>query len=192
MNFFDLHCDTISKCFFRRKKSILKNNFHLDVERGKSIFERWVQTFAFWPVHTANLNAIKALGRSDLFLKLEIVKKIVGLLALFATMYISVEAMAISLIITSVLGQIINSWPNQKLLDYSYLDQVKDMLPQIGMCCLMGVVLFCVQLLNLDDVFTLLIQITLGMLSYLLVSRLLHIESFEYLTASAKGYLKNK
>ena len=48
MNFFDLHCDTISKCFFRRKKSILKNNFHLDVERGKSIFERWVQTFAFW------------------------------------------------------------------------------------------------------------------------------------------------
>ena len=145
--------------------------------------------FAFWPVHTANLNAIKALGRSDLFLKLEIVKKIVGLLALFATMYISVEAMAISLIITSILGQIINSWPNQKLLNYSYLDQVKDMLPQIGMCCLMGVVLFCVQLLNLDDLSTLLIQITLGMLSYLLVSRLLHIESFEYLTASAKGYL---
>ena len=80
-------------------------------------------TYMFWPVHTANLNAIKALGRSDLFLKLEIVKKIVGMIALFATMNISVKAMAYSLLVVSVLGQIINSWPNRKLLNYGYLEQ---------------------------------------------------------------------
>ena len=51
MNFFDLHCDTVSRCYFKSiigKKSILKNNFHIDLERGKSTFEKWVQTFAFW------------------------------------------------------------------------------------------------------------------------------------------------
>ena len=66
-------------------------------------------TFAFWPVHTANLNAIKALGRSDLFLKLEIIKKTMGLTAVLITMNISVMAMAYSLLVTSVLSQIINS-----------------------------------------------------------------------------------
>ncbi|MBR4624214.1 MAG: lipopolysaccharide biosynthesis protein, partial [Alphaproteobacteria bacterium] len=56
-------------------------------------------SFAFWPVHTANLNAIKALGRSDLFLKLEIAKKIVGLTAILATMNISVMAMAYTIFV---------------------------------------------------------------------------------------------
>lgn len=149
-------------------------------------------TFAFWPIHTANLNAIKALGRSDLFLKLEIVKKLVGLLALFATMYISVEAMALSLLVTSVLSQIINSWPNRKLLDYRYLDQVRDMLPQIGLSCVMGVVIYCVKFLHLNDWLSLLIQIPLGVAFYLFASWLLHIDSFEYIMGIAKGFLRKK
>src|SRR5699024_6113251 len=68
-------------------------------------------TYMFYPIHTANLNAIKALGRSDLFLKLEIAKKIVGLTILLCTMRHGVMAMAYSLLLSSVLSQIINSWP---------------------------------------------------------------------------------
>ena len=92
-------------------------------------------TYAFHPIHTANLNAIKAMGRSDLFLKLEILKKSVGLVALLATMFISVEAMAYSLLVTTFASQAINAWPNKKLLGYSYLEQFKDMLPQILLSC---------------------------------------------------------
>ena len=51
-------------------------------------------TYMFWPVHSANLNAIKAMGRSDLFLRLEILKKIIGIGLLLCTMRISVMAMA--------------------------------------------------------------------------------------------------
>ena len=80
----------------------------------------------FWPIHTANLNAINAMGRSDLFLKLEIIKKVIGLTLLFITMRISVMAMAYSLLVSGLLSQIINSWPNRKLLDYGYLEQLKD------------------------------------------------------------------
>lgn len=64
MNFFDLHCDTISKCFSKMKKSMLKNKYHIDIERGKSTFDKWFQTFAFWMPDT--INSDKAY---DLFLK---------------------------------------------------------------------------------------------------------------------------
>ena len=119
-------------------------------------------TYSFYPIHTANLSAINAMGRSDLFLKLEIIKKVVGLAALFATMFISVEAMALSLLATSVLSQIINSWPNKKLLNYRYLDQVKDMLPQIILSLIMGGIVYSVTFIGLNDIWTLLIQVPLG------------------------------
>lgn len=64
MNFFDLHCDTISKCYFKIKKSMLKNKYHIDIKRGKSTFDKWFQTFAFWMPD--NTNSDKAY---DLFLK---------------------------------------------------------------------------------------------------------------------------
>ena len=138
-------------------------------------------TSAFYPVHTANLNAIKALGRSDLFLKLEIIKKTIGLTAVLITMNISVMAMAYSLFVTSVLGQIINSWPNKKLLGYHYLAQLKDMLPQISLSCIMGAAVYCIKFTGLNDLTTLIIQIVAGVVIYVLLSKLFKVESFAYI-----------
>ena len=149
-------------------------------------------TYAFWPIHTANLNAIKAMGRSDLFLKLEVVKKIVGTIALLSTMWISPLAMAYSMLATSVLGQMINSWPNKKLMDYSYLEQVKDMLPQICLSLLMGAVVYCVRFLGLNNIATLSIQVPLGAAIYILLSMLFHIDSFEYLITTVDHLLGRK
>ena len=145
-------------------------------------------SFAFQPIHTANLNAIKAMGRSDLFLKLEIIKKIIGLLAIFATMFISVKAMALSQVVNSIFYQIINSWPNRKLLDYCYLDQVKDMLPQICLSGIMGGAVICVQFLNWNDWLTVLVQVVVGSVIYLTSSYFLHIDSFDYLLSIAKSF----
>lgn len=147
-------------------------------------------TYSFYPIHTANLNAIKAMGRSDLFLKLEIIKKIVGITALLSTMWISVYAMALSLPFVSVLCQIINSWPNKKLLGYSYVDQLKDMLPQIALSLGMGGVIYCVKLFGLSDVLTLLVQVTMGVVLYIAASKMFHIDSYEYVLSTAKGFLK--
>ena len=149
-------------------------------------------TYAFWPIHTANLNAIKAMGRSDLFLKLEVVKKIVGTIALLSTMWISPLAMAYSMLATSVLGQMINSWPNKKLMDYSYLEQVKDMLPQICLSLLMGAIVYCVRFLGLNNIATLSIQVPLGAAIYILLSMLFHIDSFEYLITTVDHLLGRK
>lgn len=145
-------------------------------------------TCAFWPVHTANLNAIKALGRSDLFLKLEIIKKVIGLAAVLITMNISVMAMAYSLFVTSVLSQVINSWPNKKLLGYHYLAQLKDMLPQILLSCVMGATVYCINFANLNDYATIALQIFIGMTIYTILSMLFKVESFVYiLNAITKG-----
>ena len=146
-------------------------------------------TYAFYPVHTANLNAIKAMGRSDLFLKLEIVKKVVGLIALLATMWVSVEAMAYSLLFTSVASQIINSYPNKKLMNYNYLEQLRDMLPQIILSVVIGGAVYCVTFLGLNDILTLCIQIPLGAVIYVLGSLIFRIDSFRYILSVIKGYL---
>lgn len=138
-------------------------------------------TYMFYPIHTANLNAIKAMGRSDLFLKLEIAKKIVGMILLLSTMWFGVMAMAYSLLVSSVLSQIINSWPNIKLLNYGYLEQLKDVIPSIALAVLMGFCVNLVSLLNLSNIVTLLIQIPLGAVIYIITSELLHLESFNYL-----------
>ena len=149
-------------------------------------------TYMFYPIHTANLNAIKAMGRSDLFLKLEIAKKIVGLVALLSTMWFGVMAMAYSLLVTSVCSQIINSWPNRKLLGYSYINQLKDILPNITLAVFMGICVYCVQFVDLSDILTLIIQVPLGAAIYFAGSKLLHLDSFEYILTTAKGYLHKK
>ena len=146
-------------------------------------------SFAFYPIHTANLNAIKAMGRSDLFLILEILKKIVGLTAILSTMWISVMAMAYSMIFTSVICQIINAWPNKKLLGYSYLNQVADMLPQIGMSLAMGVAVYGVQFFGMNDILTLCVQVPLGMLLYWAMSKVFRVESYTYVIGTAKEFL---
>lgn len=149
-------------------------------------------TYAFYPIHTANLNAIKAMGRSDLFLKLEIIKKTVGIIAILITMWISVQAMAYSFLVTTILNQIINSWPNKKLLNYSYLEQVKDMMPQILLSLGMGAAIYAVSFLHLSASLTLLIQIPLGVLVYWSGSRIFHVESYTYIIEMVKNFKKRK
>ena len=147
-------------------------------------------TYMFYPVHTANLNAIKAMGRSDLFLKLEIVKKVVGLIVLLSTMWFGVMAMAYSLLFTSITNQIINSWPNKKLLDYSYPEQIRDILPGILLAVLMGCCVYPILWLGLPDVVTLLIQVPLGAVIYIGVSAVLRLDSYKYVMKEIQPYLK--
>ncbi len=143
-------------------------------------------TYMFYPVHTANLNALKAMGRSDLFLKLEVIKDVTGLVIILAAMPFGVMTMAYSMILISFISQVINSWPNKKLLNYSYLEQLKDILPGILLAVVMGCCIYPIQWLGLPDVVTLLIQIMLGAIIYIVASILLKLDSFTYLCGIIK------
>ncbi len=147
-------------------------------------------TYMFWPIHTANLNAINAMGRSDWFLKLEIIKKIVGMIILLSTMWFGVMAMAYSMLLSSLLSQIINSWPNRNLLGYGYMEQVHDFAPGILLSAGMGICIYFIGLLQLPTIATLLIQFIAGATIYIVISAVLKLEEFEYLFGMIKSFFK--
>ena len=149
-------------------------------------------TYMFYPIHTANLNAIKAMGRSDLFLKLEIWKKIIGLILLLSTMFISVEAMAYSLLISTLASMIINAWPNKELLNYSFLEQMKDILPSIFLATGMGVVVYPIGFLPIPTLPLLLIQVACGGVLYIMGSALMKLEPYVYLLGIVKPMIKKR
>lgn len=149
-------------------------------------------TYMFYPIHTANLNAINALGRSDIFLKLEIAKKIIGIIALLITMNVSVEAMAYSLLIVSVCSQIINAWPNRKLLNYGYFEQLKDILPGMMLAIVMGICIYPFTFFNISKWLILVIQVSLGIVLYIGGSVVLKLEAFQYLFGIIKPYFIKK
>lgn len=146
-------------------------------------------TYVFYPIHTANLNAIKAVGRSDLFLKLEVIKKAFGLIALMVTMQYGVMTMAYSLLFVSVISQIINSWPNQKLLNYGYIEQMKDILPSVLLSVIMGICVNVLTFFDFSDLKVVCIQILMGAVIYIAGSIILKLESFEYLLSYIRVYL---
>ncbi len=137
--------------------------------------------YMFQPIQTANLNALLAMGRSDLTLKLAIANTVIGLCFLFSTMWFGVMAMAYSLLLRCALGQIINCWPNKKLLDYNYLTQLKDILPSIVLALVMGLCVLPVSFLPINNILILLIQVLLGAIVYVTSSILIHYEPFYYL-----------
>ena len=143
-------------------------------------------SYAFYPLHTANLNAIKAMGRSDLFLKLEIIKKVFGVIILLVTLQYGVYVMALSLLFTSVMSQLINSWPNAKLLDYAYGHQLMDMLPAILLSLVMGTAVYPIQLFGWSDWVTLPVQVIAGAAVYILGSVIFRLDSFSYLLGIMK------
>jgi O-antigen/teichoic acid export membrane protein len=149
-------------------------------------------SFAFYPVHTSNLQAINAMGRSDIFLKLEIIKKSIGLSALAIAVFCFKSPIAIALTgaITTLLSCFINAAPNRKLIDYSYFEQMRDILPSFGAALGMLAAVLAIGLLPLAPIYLLLIQIPAGIAAYLLISVVFRMRAFGKLWGMAKKFLK--
>lgn len=127
--------------------------------------------YMFYPMHTANMQAIKALGHSGTFLKLELLKKIIELICLVLVMKISVIAIAVNMAILTTLFTFINAFPNVKYLNYSLVEQMKDITPPIVMSTIMGVSVYLLgQLLTFSDYLNLLVQIIVGISIYVSLS----------------------
>ncbi len=148
--------------------------------------------YALMPIHTANLQAINALGRSDIFLKLEIIKKIIGLIILGISIPYGVYAMAWGALLSGVISTFINAYPNLKLLDYSYLEQWKDIMPSLLISLVMGLVVYTLKLLNIAVWQILILQIVVGVVLYIILAKLFKIESFMYLVQTVSDMFRRK
>ena len=134
--------------------------------------------YLFYPIHTSNLNAIKAMGRSDIFLKLEVIKKIVGISLILISMRISVWAICLSALVGTVISLLINSWPNRSLLNYNFLEQISDISPYLLLSSIMSVTVYFIGRLNISMVILLVLQIFIGVCIYVAGSIFLKFEEF--------------
>lgn len=149
-------------------------------------------TLAFYPVHSCNLQAINAMGRSDIFLKLEIIKKSIGISALVIAVFCFDSPIAIAMTgaFTTLTSSFINAYPNKKLIGYSYFEQMKDILPSFIAAVVMLVAVLAVQLLEMGTVATLVVQVSVGVAVYAIVSAVFRLEPFRLLLKMLKNRVK--
>lgn len=129
-------------------------------------------TYVLTPIHTANLQAISAIGKSDIYLRLEIEKKVIGVLLLGIMFPHGIYAMMIGTCICDVLAMFINIKPNKILIDYGIKEQMKDLLP-IAMCSMImgGIVWGLGELFAIPRYLKVLIQVTIGCIAYVGLSK---------------------
>lgn len=98
--------------------------------------------YSVWTMHIANLQAINAQGRSDIYLKLEIVKKILGVAVLLFSLRFGILTMIVLKSLMDFVCTFINAWPNRKLLGYGPLAQWRDVLPEFLAALVMGILVY--------------------------------------------------
>lgn len=137
-------------------------------------------SLAFYPVHSTNLQAINAMGHSEIFLKLEIIKKLYGTVILLISVQFGPMGMAISGIIGNLIGTVVNASPNKKLLGYSFIEQWRDMVPALLLSAVMMVIVRLVGTIQMAALPLLLLEIVVGVGVYVLGSIVFRMESFFY------------
>ena len=147
--------------------------------------------FAFYPIHTANLQAINAMGRSDVFLKLELIKKSYGLIILAVTVFCfdSVLAIAWGAVASTLLSAVVNAAPNRRLLGYGYLEQMRDVLPSMALAAVMFAAVSALGRLPLAPLMLLAVQVLVGIAVYGGLALLFRMESLRYLLDMLKRLL---
>lgn len=162
--------------------------------------EKWLESvpflqifciaYMFEPIQTANLNAIKAIGRSDIFFIQNLIKRSMGIILLIITMQISVKAIALSFLVSGVIGLIVDTYPNQKMLQYNLVEQLKDIFPHILLSTGMGIPVYLLGNLPFTPIIVLIIQVIIGISLYLCMSILFKVEMFSYLVDTVKSVIK--
>lgn len=151
-------------------------------------------SFIFSPIEMENLQAIKAIGRSDIVLKLEIVKKTIGILLLIVSVPFGVIAIAWSMMVSCLIAAILNSSPNKKLIGYSFKQQFTDVFPSLIMSILIfvGVQGLLGSLSTSNHLVQLILSCVAAMVFYIMASIMFKVESFKYMLTTISGMIKNK
>jgi len=146
----------------------------------------------FRPIHAINLNLLQVIGRSDLFFRLEIIKKVIAVILLCITLPMGLNAMCYGEVILSITSLFINTHYTGKLLDLGFLKQIRDIMPSL----LLSLVLFSICKLVSSylglGLSSLLISIPIGIIFYLGIAFILRFNEFELLKSIIKEELNSR
>ena len=147
--------------------------------------------YALWSIHIVNLQTISALGRSDIFLKIEVIKKIVSLSLLLLGIYLKdVFIFVLLKVVADFIAAFINSYPNSKLLDFGPLKQFVKVLPSLIISAIMAAAVYAVGRFLAIGVLRLICQLITGVLAYIILSIISRNKDFLFLYSLYKNTVK--
>ena len=145
-----------------------------------------------YPLHAINLNILQVKGRSDLFLRLEILKKVLAIGPLLLGVFFSIEYMLWGSVCTSFLSYFLNSYYSADLINYPTKDQLKDILPTFAVSFVTAAAMWSLTLLSLSYWLLLPLQCLLGILLVMLIYERLHLAEYLEVKQLAWSLLKKK
>ena len=139
----------------------------------------------FYPLHAINLNMLNVQGRSDLFLRLEIIKKILALPTIALGIFFGVKIMIIGMIVNTLIAYYLNSYWSGKMIGYSFMQQIKDVFPSFLLALVINGFVFSLNFLNITSPLLLLsLQITAGGITTILLCELIKFNDYIYLKST--------
>ena len=144
-----------------------------------------------YPLHAINLNMLQVQGRSDLFLKLEIVKKIIAVGPLLG-IFIDIDWMLWGSLVTSVIAYFLNARYSGTLIGYPIRAQIKDILPSFGVAAAMAACVWPLSLLNLQPIWMLLVQLCAGAAVAVGLCEAFRLPEYLEIKDTALGFLRRK
>ena len=144
--------------------------------------------YAFDLVQIGNIQVIKAMGRSDILLKTEVIKKSVYFMIILVFVFVSDSpiVLAASSVLVTIWATVVNTYPTKKLLGYSYRGQLQDIIPNLFSTLIMFVVEFFIRYIDINMYVLLLLQVFVGVLAYIGVNVLIKNENLFYLLSILK------
>ena len=147
--------------------------------------------YALYPLHTANLNAIKSIGRSDVYLKVEVFKKLFGFISIICSLKFGPLAICLSVLLSGIFSLVVNILPNKKLINYGLFEQFKDVLPNLLLSIFMGFVIFWFKYLTIPVAFIVILQLLTGFVIFIMGSLLFKLESLYFILDIIKSWKCN-
>lgn len=142
--------------------------------------------FLFSPLQIINSTMIRASGNSGLLLKLDVIKKSIGIILLIISVRYGIIAIVSSLIVTNIISTFINILPNRKVYKYGYRDQFLDIIPNLLVSVGMAIPVMTIACLPIGYALMLTLQIITGIVSFLLLSKAFRLECFSYIISNIK------
>ncbi len=135
-------------------------------------------TFALNALNNSNMQVFNSMGRSDIFMKFELIKRTISIVLLFIMSFISIYAVIVVLMFMAILSNMLNAYQNYKLLGYTYRQFAKDVLPSLLLATVMGTCACAIGLIKLPTILSLLCQIVVGIVIYVALSVLTKNKSY--------------
>ncbi len=145
--------------------------------------------YMFYPLNAINQNLMQVKGRSDLFLRLEIVKKIIGIALLFISLPFGMYYVCLSLVVYALINLAINTYFTSKLINFNILQQIKDLIRILFAALAMGTVVYLINYIEISYILKLTLGVIVGALAYTFIAWITKMSELKHLINLIRPYL---